>query len=449
MIPSNIRKENIEEFDFFKALNQPKIYRYLFPKKEVGLAIILLYTKIKEGTFEDEYFTEKDIHNAFAMAHGPYERYQKEDYSENILELQEYFLDYNQNTQKYFFKDYAYKFCEHAYQTFDGELNSTRIEEICEKLTESLKKVNSLKELIYWFEVDYDYFKPALREQIDFLERQIINSVDEFKKITDTSGQSFVEALENIKINIDLAQTQSKELRSAYTQTKTVRILLDEFEFDDSQITDFISEVHNFFRYVNERLNSVDRKLERIQPRIRQLYSGLNKPRFNLKIQKFTRFLLNKSELVYQGNKKIIVFPNEITVPELYTSNPNFTIVERNKNLFPPKPKKRKKYVQNITKIEENKRKVLHEIEAQKRISHWEKLIISEIDLRSEINLSRTFFEILNEENDEQIAVNVLHNIIVYSYNSKKYRLQTTKELELNKHIKNVSLWKMKITKSQ
>lgn len=104
-------------FDLVKILNEDKTYKLLFPDREVGLAIVLIFEKIENGTFEERKFTEKDLHKAFEQIYITEKRYPKEVYSEQIMNLQEYFLDYDQLAQKYFFKDYAYKFCKHEKET--------------------------------------------------------------------------------------------------------------------------------------------------------------------------------------------------------------------------------------------------------------------------------------------------------------------------------------------
>lgn len=68
-------------FDFIKILNEDKTYKLLFPEREIGLAIVLIYEKIIDGVFEDEKFTEKDLHKAFEQIYVTKERYPKEVYS--------------------------------------------------------------------------------------------------------------------------------------------------------------------------------------------------------------------------------------------------------------------------------------------------------------------------------------------------------------------------------
>lgn len=438
-------KKNNPNFDFVKILNEDKTYKLLFPEREVGLAIVLIFEKIENKTFEDGKFTEKDLHEAFEQIYVTKERYPKEVYSEQIMNLQEYFLDYDQPTQKYYFKDYAYKFCKHAKETLQGAFNPTRIQEICIHLTKSLKDDST--DLAFWLKVEFKKYEPDLREQIDFLDRQISLSIEDLKKETNLLNKSFIDVLVATEERLTKSQSHVKELRSAYSETKTMRGLLEQKDNSDNEINGLISEVHSFIKYINDRLNSIDRKLDRIQPKIRQLFSTLNKPAFNSKIEKFISFLLKNSEL---DNKKNIIFLQDIPNPVIYIPTPNFTIISRDKELFPPKPKERKQYKQNESVISENKEKVLAKIKEIDTIRKWEDLILSEIALRGQLNLSEVFFRILKEENNSQIAVTALFNLIKYTYNNpEKLRLAIEKSLETNDEFKNVSLWKMSITKLQ
>ncbi|NHQ68760.1 hypothetical protein HAV29_19300, partial [Elizabethkingia miricola] len=136
--------------------------------------------------------------------------------------------------------------------------------------------------------------------------------------------------------------------------------------------------------------------------------------------------------------------------PVIHIPTPNFTIINRDRELFPPKPKERKQYKQNEKIIRENKEKILAKINEIDTIRKWENFILSEIALRGLLNLSEVFFRILKEENSSQIAVTVLFNLIKYTYsNPEKLQLIIEKSLETNDEFKNVSLWKMSITKLQ
>lgn len=435
-------------FNFIKILNEEKTYKLLFPEREIGLAIVLIYEKIMDGVFEDEKFTEKDLHDAFETIYKTNVRYPKEVYSSHIMDLQEYFLDYNQESQKYFFKDYAYKFCKHAKETLIGAFNPTRIQEICTLLSKSLEARNTIEELKFWLKEIFKKYQPDLREQIDFLDRQITESIELLKKGTDFTSQNFLEILVATDVSMNNAQNHVKELRSAYSETKTIRGLLEQKQNHDNETNELISEVYAFIKYINDRLNSIDRKLDRIQPKVRQLFSTLSKPLLSSKIEKFIHFILDKSTLESNNGNKTIVFPNNISLPQIHIATPHFTIIDKDRELFPSKPKERKTYVQNEKVILENTKKAQEKIKEIDTIGNWEKYIFSEIKLKGSIKLSEVFFKIINESKSSQIAVSVIFNIIksVYS-NNDKYKLEIEKELETNSEFNNIALWKMKVIK--
>jgi hypothetical protein len=144
-----------------------------------------------------------------------------------------------------------------------------------------------------------------------------------------------------------------------------------------------------------------------------------------------------------------IVFPGNIKPPQLHIDTPEFTIVSRDKELFPPKPKERKTYVQNEEIIQENVEKVKREIREMEVIGKWEKLIFAELELKGEIRLSAYFFEILRDSQSSQIAVTVLFNVIKQVYASEgKFKLLTEKTLQRDSEHKNIGLWKMSIIRT-
>lgn len=440
-------EENDLNFNFINVINDNSTYDLLFPSKEIGLAIIELYEKIEDGSFHEGKFVEKDLHEAFAKVYLIKERYPKEIYSGYITRLQEYFLDYNQETQKYFFKDYAYKFCRHAKDTLKGAFNPTRIAKICNHLTKSLNTINSDEDLRFWLKEQFSKFEPDLREQVDFLDRQIILSVEQLKKESNLSAKGFVEVLTAVNENLANAQNHVKELRSAYSETKMIQTILEQKESSDNEINELIPEVYLFIKYINERLYSIDKKLDRIQPKIRQLFTTLNKPQFSSKIEKFIRYLLDSSTTPYLDSKKMLLLPKGIPLVQIYIKTPDFTVIDKDRELFPAKSKQRKTYIQNEKVIKVNTEKILKRIDEQDTIKKWEELIMSEINLRYSIDLTNTFFEILKETQESQIAVSVIFNIIKTVRRDDTLQLHTVKEKQEDSDAKNIALWKMKIIK--
>jgi hypothetical protein len=98
-------------------------------------------------------------------------------------------------------------------------------------------------------------------------------------------------------------------------------------------------------------------------------------------------------------------------------------------------------------KIEENTQSILKVLTQQDLIRKWEQHIIAEIELRGSIDLSETFFKIMEETNDGQIAVSAIYSSIQQARKSKSFDFKMNKTKQTNSKIEHISLWKMNIQK--
>lgn len=80
-------------------------------------------------------------------------------------------------------------------------------------------------------------------------------------------------------------------------------------------------------------------------------------------------------------------------------------------------------------------------------IRKWEQHIIAEIELRGTIDLSATFFKIMEETNDGQIAVSAIYSSIQQARKSNDFDFKMYKIKQTNSKIEHISLWKMNIQK--
>ena len=174
------------------------------------------------------------------------------------------------------------------------------------------------------------------------------------------------------------------------------------------------------------------------------MFAILNRPQFNSKIEKFLHFLLDKSTV---NGRKETLLPKNINNPVLHIDTPNFTIIERERELFPSKQKKRTAYKTNKVKIKENTQGILRILSQQDLIRKWEQHIIAEIELRGTIDLSATFFKIMEESNDGQIAVSAIYSSIQQARKSNDFNFKMNKIKQTNSKIEHISLWKMNIQK--
>lgn len=421
--------EDTYSFNFLSEISKDNNYNLLFPEAKAGLAVMWLYDNLQNGAFTQNGFKEKDLHEALRRVNPTIDndksRHPKEHYNALISNLLEYFLRYDEERQTYSFKEYANTFCQQAHDILKASFSPTRIEKICFGLHEKLKQSVSIDTLLRWFEIDFETFKPLLKSQLDFLDRQIDQSVASFrenKKLNLQEG-AILEILKQIDERFELIRGQNKELRTAFREIDQIRRLLDAVAYDHEEVDTKVHEAIMFFQEMRRTLSIIDKRLDRIQPKIRQLFSNLNKPLFNMKVERFLYHLIEHNTEVLEGNKKIIRFAGNIPTLSVLQIPQNLTIVERKTDLFPAKPKKRLV----ITETPEMKTKAFasfqNRLNQQDEISHWIEVFQKEVDTHLQLRLSDYFFQIAKPEDSPSLtlAISVTYRTIKFFERQEQY----------------------------
>lgn len=439
-------------FNFLHEISKDDTYRLLNPDRKAGLAIIWLYEKIKKGAFEYNAFKEKDIHEALQAVNAveqEIERYPREYYNSIIADLQEHFLRYDDERQDYTFREHAFNFCRLNHDTLKAAFDPTQIEKICHVLKERLQSREDETALLDWFRTELETFKPQLKSQLDSLDRQIDKSVADLrtnKKLNLQEG-TILETLRQIDARFELIRSQNKELRTAFREIDAIRRLMNDYaeKYDNETIHNLTHEAISFFQDMRRILSLIDKKLDRIQPRVKQLFSNLNKPLFNARVEKFLAFLIENA----QKDHKTISLPAGI--PSLYIDKTplDFIIVERKNDLFPIRPQKRIV----IPETPETKAKAFavakEKMLRQDAISRWLNLIQKDVDENRQVAFSNYFFKILetNEENALTLAIAVAFRAIVFFDGRPEYSLSIHPDVLVKQENKRTTIWEMKITR--
>lgn len=442
-------------FDFLSEISKENTYHLLFPDSKAGMAIIWLYEKMEHGLFPGKIFRESDIHEALQFVNVTGElnntRHPKEQYNAIIGELQEYFIRYDEELQQYSFKEYALTFCRRAKETLKAFFDPTQIEKICYSLREKLNNATSEELLINWFHTEFAIFKPHLKSQLDYLDKQIDQSVLTFRenKRLNLQEGAIIETLRLIDERFEIIRSQNKELRTAFREIDQIRKLIDKYtaEFDNEYIHNYAHDAITFFQEMRKILSLIDKRLDRIQPRIKQLFSNLNKPLFNSRIEKFLSYILKDSFEQTLDNKKVLLFPNNIPLTVLYGDLLNFTIVERKNDLFPAKPHQRLRFPENAGLKEKAFNATVKQVLQQDKVAIWIDTIQKELDANKRVDLSSYFFRIFRENNDDQsfaLAVVVIYRALKHF--EQLYNVAINPENLVNDSYKKTMLWQMIVT---
>jgi len=439
---------NRNQFNLIHEIGKEGTYHLLFPPQQAGLAILNLYQKVRTGAFPNKRFKETDIYAALEgskllMREEEYDRLPQQRFNTIISDLQVYFLRYDTDEQLYSLKDYAETFCRHAEDTLLANFNPTQIEAICNDLRAKLEACRDERQVMDWISTFFSPFKPVMKSQVDRLERHIDQSVQDIRATTQISDLSIIEVLKAIDEKLDRLRTQNEELRSAFREMKTINLVLEELLHivTDNDINDSISEVRGFFPEVKYTLNLIDKRLDRIQPKLRQFFAMLNKPSFNIRIEKFLKFLLSSSSLNVQ---KQVTLPEGIPIFAFHQPRSNFTIFERRDDLFPTKPKPRLRVEEDLEEKQKGLAVARNQLSMYNQIDKWIALILAEASMGERV-FSKYFFSIIDEQSGAiELALNVAYALIRRADNDEKLHIEISTQ-KIKHPSQNISLWEMTI----
>lgn len=442
-----MKEENADIFNFTDEISRGETYRQLYPDEREGIVIAHLYDRLKAGYYENDSFDGEEIDRFFEATMSKREidvNYVKTLNKQRILRLQKFFLKYDEETQLYSFQEYGLNFCEIAKITLEGVFNPTRIKIICTELKKKLHDaIGNSEEIKKWFSLNFEHFHPTLKQQIDFLDRQIDKAVEKLRN--DTLSQEFapLKLLQTVSDDLVDIQEKNEELRSAFTETYDINSILNTIDTDDVNLLNNIETTSHFFDGVQSRLRNTDRRLDRIQPKIKQLFATLSTPEYSAKTDRFIRFLLNYSELQKCGNNKEILFPKEVSAIDINFKRPKHIFFDRDKNIFPTQPKPRKEYERNPEIEKESKALLEKAFDDSQKIEDWVNLLFAQLNKNKELNISEEFFTVLNESGNFAIATKVTFRVIEDAYIKDKCEVQIDKNT-LVEH-ENTGLWKTTI----
>lgn len=448
---------NHTTFHFLSEIAKENTYRLLFPDPKAGMAIIWLYEKLQSGAFSNGFFKEADIHDALMKVSfvdrdkGQY--HLKEQYNAIISDLQEYFLRYDDEQQQYEFKQYAYTFCERAKTTLQSFFDPTQIEIICTNLRDKLNTCNTEEKVLNWFSLEFSTFKPQLKNQLDYLDKQIDQSVAHLRENRKLSLQdgAILDTLKEIDERFEIIRSQNKELRTAFRVIGEIRRLLNMYsdQYDNDEIHSNTHSSTMYFHEMQHILQLIDKRLDRIQPRIRQLFSNLNKPLFDIRIEKFIGYLIRNSKDAHVGGKKSLLLPYDIRQTIISEDVSEFIIVERKTDLFPAKPKKRIAIAENPEQRQQAFATTINKVFQQDRVAMWLADIADKLLTDKQIVLSDYFFEIIEKEPATQalsVAISVMYRAIKFYEQQQHYNVIINPDNTIRKHGIQTTLWEIIIT---
>ena len=117
----------------------------------------------------------------FDLGNRDYERKPHTRFKEINIQLQEYFLFRNEETNHYNITQYGIEFCERINEKLIREFKSSDIEKILADLIESLKRRIEEKDFEYWYNHQFLAQRRTIKNEVETLFIKVADAVNEFR----------------------------------------------------------------------------------------------------------------------------------------------------------------------------------------------------------------------------------------------------------------------------
>lgn len=218
----------------------------------------------------------------------------------------------------------------------------------------------------------------------------------------------------------------------------------------DTENETVIGHIRNsqvFFNRIQGKLRSTDRRLDRIQPKIKQLFAILRQSEWTANTERFILFLLKQSEIQGSGYEKKVMFPNWVQPFSFGGQRSRLLTFKREETLFPTPARPRKSYPVDMAFQQESERQLREEMKKINRVEGWITQLMAQLAKDGELDASRSFFEVMGTDKDFVLASEVLFGLIDRVYREQGYNVHISKHEIVAPTFSKNALWKMKIQK--
>lgn len=444
----------MENFHFYHELKKEKYYDPLIPKKETGLVIVLLYEEWKSGKYSSNSFTEEAVKNAIEQVASDLgrktpDRTPHSRFKEVNLQLQEYFLLRNEDTNLYNITQYGLDFCERLKAKLLLEFDPTVIEKILADLIDSLKKYCE-SDFSHWYNNHFLAQQTTIKNQVETLLRKVDDAVKEFRRSTKSDDATFLETVRKVDQSLEIIGSHSEELKGAFYDAEDIKALLTKLSFQEitNEIITKRELVRSFIEEINNDLRIISQRIERIRPKLRQFISSINQRNFDRNTVSFLEFLLHNSTLKKEGNKKKIMLPLEISKKVISQLETNFIIIEEGR-IQPKQPTSIILPKENPEKRQKQLNKAEDRFFIRNRVRFWLTQFENEISSKVSFDFTPNYFNMLEQEQQfgSTISLRVASELFRKYTKLKTHKVIVDKTVVASNKYPNLAIWKMNIQK--
>lgn len=407
-----------ETFNLLQELQKDNLYDRLIPNRELGLLILSLHQQHRLGIFPDNIMTEESVLQTLIMVRPDFKNERREDNNRILQDAQEFFLVRDEKGL-YRLKDYAFQFAQLIEEKVQKEFSPTVMKRIFDQLDGSIfdlvqriQKGESGAIFQSWFEDHFQHYRHQISVQIQTLDGQVSRALHTLQENLrqNHEGELSFAFYERINQSLDVFKSQSAQLRDIFQGADEIRTHLAPLSFTPEQnlLAPLQKEILAFLRSERYNVAVIDKRLDRIKPRIQSIFGDLNKNENRRRIERFLNYLLQHSQ---PDGRNSISFPPAIETKYIHHHTLCFFFPDR---MDPPRIEAQtpRKSVPDEQKMLEHKQKKALERLKKKSIEGWISQFERELAEKMEFSVDRYFFQMLKADMPVNWSLTVCNRII-------------------------------------
>jgi len=437
-------------------------FNQFFPEKEDAKILFSLFIKNKQHP-DEIIFSESEVAELIRKHYKEDNETEKEQRKKFFDRLQRLlrsnFLERAEERQHFLLSDYSNQLCVLFFKKIEPLLNPSEIERTLDDVLLTLRKNSSnILDFEHWFEQDFKgKLKSELANQTNALEFQIKNLKDDLSERSKT--MELLEFSQYITNQMDIVIENRKKLSLAFNGLDSISDTLSDCDLNKSGDFDFLQKkgiLNDMLNIYRHKLDKTGEEISKIKGIASNIFDIIDKKPFYRKFETFFFTVLENatSKITTRKDKEqILFFVPDITLPEFVNDievikdlPSDFLFPDFYENFSESKNQKVETAERDQDKLNDAANKSRQRKYQAQRIEYWLGNLKEQINEKEELDYADFYLEMLNQEQDLEIAIKGTEHILK-TLRKEKFSLESTSEFSFNPNQPNNAIWNIRIKK--
>jgi hypothetical protein len=437
-------------------------FEHIIPHRTDAKVLFSLFIDTQKDTDKISY-SEAEIRELIRKFHREdtdTEREQRQKVEERFQTLlRQQFIDRNKE-RRIVLTDYSLQLCNLFYEKVQPMLNPSVIEKILENVKATLElSCKSVGDLKVWYQTQFTkVLKSEIASQTIAMEFQISELKRDLNEQFKTLA--YEDLVDHCQKQMDIVIEDRRKLTKSFNGLDDITDILAETPLNKLNNLDFIeikTKLNESLEHYKYKLEQAGDNISKIKNIVRSLFDIVGKKAFDRKLETFFYQVLEQAQTESKQNRTdseaLLFYSVEISLPDFVLS---FSFVKDTpeKFLFPEfyesfsvtKNQKAETVNRNFKNLETAANKSRKRQEQARKIEGWLKNLREQVMSNDEIDYSTFYMEMLNRENDIELAIKGTEHILK-KLRQEKFKVETTREFSFDGKNPNNAVWNIKIKK--